>query len=231
MRLGVGVVCPCKCSLFWVLVWSARAGALYSGCWCGLPVQVLFIPDFNPTNSIQPPHPPQDRKVSLEAEAALCEKKLERATKLIGGLGVSGMRIGLHGGGGLRGVHHRRARLQVCVLWMQSQRAPSRPPVNGYASSLDNAGRCCRPSVQHTHASHTPNTHLPRPQPIHPPIHPSNQQGEKTRWSEVTARLARDYVNLTGDVLLAAGCVRTDVRMVSGIAWVGRRVVCLQSRF
>ena len=30
----------------------------------------------------------QERKAALEAEAALCEKKLERATKLIGGLGV-----------------------------------------------------------------------------------------------------------------------------------------------
>ncbi|KIY97683.1 Dynein heavy chain 3, axonemal [Monoraphidium neglectum] len=61
---------------------------------------------------------PAERKASLEAEAALCEKKLERATKLIGGLG-----------------------------------------------------------------------------------------GEKTRWSEVTRRLAKDYVNLTGDVLLAAGYI------------------------
>lgn len=31
---------------------------------------------------------PQEHKAALEAEAALCEKKLERATKLIGGLGV-----------------------------------------------------------------------------------------------------------------------------------------------
>lgn len=34
---------------------------------------------------------------------------------------------------------------------------------------------------------------------------PPPQQGEKSRWIEVTQRLAHDYVNLTGDVLLAAG--------------------------
>lgn len=41
-------------------------------------------------------------------------------------------------------------------------------------------------------------------------VHPcgmSRPQGEKSRWSEVTRRLARDYVNLTGDVLLAVGFI------------------------
>ena len=36
-------------------------------------------------------------------------------------------------------------------------------------------------------------------------------QGEKSRWAEVTARLARDGVNITGDALLAAGCVGSMV--------------------
>jgi hypothetical protein len=40
---------------------------------------------------------------------------------------------------------------------------------------------------------------------MHPSIQPADHQGEKTRWSEVTCQLAGDYVNLTGDVLLAAG--------------------------
>ncbi|EFJ50020.1 dynein heavy chain 6 [Volvox carteri f. nagariensis] len=60
----------------------------------------------------------QRRKAQLEAEVDLCEKKLDRATKLIGGLG-----------------------------------------------------------------------------------------GEKSRWTEVAAKLGGDYVNLTGDVLLASGFI------------------------
>jgi hypothetical protein len=60
----------------------------------------------------------QAKKKQLEEEVDLCEKKLERATKLIGGLG-----------------------------------------------------------------------------------------GEKTRWTEVAHKLGEDYVNLTGDVLLSAGCI------------------------
>ncbi|GFR44543.1 hypothetical protein Agub_g5814 [Astrephomene gubernaculifera] len=60
----------------------------------------------------------QRRKAQLEAEVDLCEKKLDRATKLIGGLG-----------------------------------------------------------------------------------------GEKSRWTEVAAKLGHDYVNLTGDVLLASGFI------------------------
>ena len=35
---------------------------------------------------------------------------------------------------------------------------------------------------------------LPRPSPVH-------------RWTEVAAKLGHDYTNLTGDVLLAAGCI------------------------
>lgn len=60
----------------------------------------------------------QARKQQLEEEVALCKTKLERATKLIGGLG-----------------------------------------------------------------------------------------GEKTRWGEVAKKLAADYTNLTGDVLLSAGFI------------------------
>jgi dynein heavy chain len=60
----------------------------------------------------------QAKKQQLEADVDLCEKKLERATKLIGGLG-----------------------------------------------------------------------------------------GEKLRWTEVAAALKEDYTNLTGDVLLSAGCI------------------------
>jgi hypothetical protein len=60
----------------------------------------------------------QARKQQLEGEVELCQKKLERATKLIGGLG-----------------------------------------------------------------------------------------GEKTRWSEAAKKLAQDYINLTGDVLLCAGFI------------------------
>lgn len=31
--------------------------------------------------------------------------------------------------------------------------------------------------------------------------------GEKTRWTEVAEKLGKDYVNLTGDVLLSAGFI------------------------
>ena len=31
--------------------------------------------------------------------------------------------------------------------------------------------------------------------------------GEKTRWTEVAEKLGKDYINLTGDVLLSAGFI------------------------
>ena len=44
--------------------------------------------------------------------------------------------------------------------------------------------------------------------------------GEKTRWTEVAEKLGKDYINLTGDVLLSAGF----------IAYLGRAAVFTSAR-
>ena len=50
--------------------------------------------------------------------------------------------------------------------------------------------------------------------------------GEKTRWTEVAEKLGKDYVNLTGDVLLSAGFIAYLGEGVSGSCPLVTRMAC-----
>jgi hypothetical protein len=139
-----------------------------------------------PLHARPPARPParpreQERKASLEAEAALCEKKLERASKLIGGLGVRF--TPLHA----PPPHTHTQNSNPYVMAAGSAVARSLGQARGRAKRPAR-----RPALRRNRRRRRRRRRLP-------------PQGEKSRWSEMTRRLAADYVNLTGDALLAAG--------------------------